>query len=99
MIDRSEIACDLIGLWNHEDESFFLFGNKSDVPDDARGRIFFNKGSHLLEHLPAAVVKVKIEIFPFDGFMMQMMSVIDLRPHEFAVFAFNQVDLFDRWSL
>ena len=94
MIDPSEIACDLIGLWNHEDESFFLFGNKSDVPDDPRGRIFFNKSLHFLEHLPAVVVKVKIEIFPFDGFMMHKVSVLDLRPHEFAVFAFNQMRLF-----
>ena len=37
----------------------FLFGNKGDVPDDARNRIFFNKRPHLLEHLPAVVIKMK----------------------------------------
>ena len=96
MIDRSEIACYLIGLWNHEDEPFFLFGNKSDVSDDAWGRVCFNKGPNFIEHLLAVVVEVKIEVFPFDGFMMQKMSIFDLRTHEFAVFVFNQMGLFRR---
>ena len=94
MIYWSEIAGYLIVLWNHEDKSFFLLGNKSDVPDDARIRIFFNKGPHFLDHLPTSCVKMKIEISPFDGFMMHKVSVLDFRSHEFAVFVFNQMRLF-----